>query len=243
MSVGAEPPDLREDAFLGGRMRLLQPARGYRAGMDALLLASAIEAEPGNHLLEAGCGAGAALVAAALRLGGVRFTGLEREADMAALAQQNVIRNGLAGRVAVVEADLFDQQTVFDGVFCNPPFDEVGQGQAPAPGRRHAYLTEASVDVWLRALADRLRGGAALTLIHRAERLAEILAALDGRLGGTEVLPVRPRAGEPAKRVLVRAVKGSRAPLRLHEGFSLHEGQGHSPTAAALWEGAALEWR
>jgi len=240
----AEPAlPLREDAYLGGRMRLLQPARGYRAGMDALLLAAAVEAAPGAELLEAGCGAGAALIAAALRLQEARFVGLEREATMASLARENLARNGLEGRVTVIEADLFAEQGAFDGVFCNPPFSEHGQGRPPAPARRHAYLTEASIDSWVRALADRLRGGAALTLIHRAERLPEILAALEGRLGGVEALPVFPRAGEAAKRVLVRARKGSRAPFRLHAGFALHEGEGHSQAAGALWAGAALAWR
>jgi len=237
--------ELREDGFLDGRLRLLQPARGYRAGMDAMLLAAAVEAGEGMHLLEAGCGAGAALLAAAWRSPGVRFTGLEREAAMAALARRNAALNGLEGRVAVVEADLFATAApqVFDGVYCNPPFDVEGEARPPASGKRHAYLSEAGVEGWVRALADRLRGGAALTLIHRAERLGEILAALEGRLGGVEVLPVFPRAGEAAKRVLVRARKGSRAPLRLLGGLALHDAAGgHSPAAAAIWAGGALAW-
>lgn len=241
MTPEADAP-LREDSYLDGRMRLLQPARGYRAGMDALLLAASVEAWAGAELMEVGCGAGGALIAAALRLPDVRFFGIEREPAMARLASENAARNGLAARVEIAEADLFVSKAVFDGVFCNPPFSEEGRGQAPAPARRHAYLTEASIDAWVRALADRLRGGAALTLLHRAERLPEILAALEGRLGGVEVLPVRPRRREPASRVLVRARKGSRAPFRLHGGLELHEGEGHSAAAAALWQGAALEW-
>lgn len=244
--MGLDCADLREDALLGGRVQLLQPTRGYRAGMDALLLAAAVEAEPGKCVLEAGCGAGGALVAAAARLPDVRFTGLEREPAMAALARRNLERNGMAARAEIVEADLFAGAgaATFDGVFCNPPFDLDGEARAPAPGKRHAFLSEAGVEPWVRALADRLCGGAALTLLQRAARLGEILAALEGRLGGVEVLPVRPRAGEPAKRVLVRARKGSRAPLRLYAGLDLHGLDGdHSPAAAALWDGAALAWR
>lgn len=233
----------REDRLLGGAIRLRQPAHGYRAGMDALLLASAVEVEPGMHVLEAGCGAGAALCAAAWRLPQVRFSGLERQAEMAALARENVALNGFGERVAILEADLFAGGETFDGVFCNPPFDEAGRARTPHPARAHAYLSEAGVEAWVKALADRLRGGAALTLIHRAERLPELLAALRGRLGGAEVLPVFPRLGAPAKRVLVRARKGSRAALKVWGGIVLHDASGgHSPEAAALWRGGALKW-
>lgn len=237
-------PELREDGFLGGRLRVLQPAKGYRAGMDALLLAASLEAQPGMALLEAGCGAGAALLAAAWRLPEARFTGVEREPAMAALARRNIALNALEARVAVQEANVFAQARtqVFDGVFCNPPFDVEGEARPPAPGKRHAYLSETGVEGWVRALADRLRGGGALTMIHRAERLGEILQALEGRLGGAEALPVFPRSGEPAKRVLVRARKGSRAPLRLLRGLVLHDAGGHSAAAEALWRGGALAW-
>src|SRR5262249_13206274 len=130
---------------------------------------------------------------------------------------------------------------VFDGVFVNPPFDAEDEGRPPAQARRHAHVSDVSIDQWIAALADRLRGGAALTLIHRAEKLGEILAALDGRLGGGEVIPIRPRAEAPAKRVIVRARKGSRAPLKLLKGLDLHDATGaqYAPEAAAVLKGEA----
>lgn len=252
--------ETQEDAFLNGKLVLTQPKSGYRAGMDALLLAAAVEAEPGQQLMEAGCGAGAALLAVAIRADRAQFWGLEKAPHMAALARVNVARNDLDSRVCVLEGDILaslgqpaalshgpeEETSAFDGVFCNPPFDDARSGQAPSPAREHAYRTDAPIEAWIKALANRLRGGAALTLIHRAHRLPEILRALEGRLGGIEVLPVRPRAGEAAKRVLVRARKGSRAALRLYAGLDLHDDSGnnaHSARAQALWQGAALDWR
>lgn len=253
--------EVQEDAFLDGRLSIAQPKIGYRAGMDALLLAAAITAEPGQSFMEAGCGAGVALLAAAQRLAQTQFLGIEKHAETARLAKANVDRNGLGARVRVVQGDCLqhvcrrrtesdgdvpaEEEGVFDGIFCNPPYDEIGGTVAPLPAREHAYRTSAPVEVWIKALANRLRGGAALTLIHRAHHLPAILAALEGRLGGVEVFPIRARAGEAAKRVLVRACKGSRGPLRLYAGLDLHDETGakHSAQAQALWCGGALEWR
>ena len=238
--------EITEDHFLDGAMRLRQPARGYRAGADAILLAAAIEAEPGDVLMEAGCGAGAALIAAALALPAARFVGVEREPGAVRLARENVALNGLSARLEIVEGDALGAGPPVDGIFTNPPFDDEAGAQAPHPARRAAYLTEASIDEWIKALSNRLKGGAALTLIQRAARLPEILAALEGRLGGAEVLPIRPRAEEPAKRVLVRARKGARAPLRLLKGLDLHDAAGgkFTPEAEAIFRGQArVIWR
>lgn len=235
------------DAFLGGRVAVAQPAKGYRAGMDAVMLAAAVT--PGGRLLEIGCGAGAALLCAAVRLPEAKLIGVERDPVMAAMALANVARNDLGGRVTVLEADLFalpDDLRGFDGVFFNPPFDLDTAKPAPHPTRKSAYLSEAPMDRWIAAVADRLTGGGALTLIQRGEKLPEILAALAGRLGGIAVFPLRPRAHAPAKRVLVRAVKGARAPLRLLKGLDLHDDSGarHTPEAEAILSGQApIEWR
>jgi tRNA1(Val) A37 N6-methylase TrmN6 len=231
------------DRFLGGRLVLRQPAAGYRAGADALLLAAAVE--EGARLMEAGCGAGAALLAVALRWPQTRLVGVEREPAMAALARENVAANGLDDRIVIEEADVLAGGPPCDGVFCNPPYAEPGEGTAPSPSREHSHVSEASLDRWIAALSNRLAGGAALTLIHRAERLDRILAALDGRLGDVTVLPVRPRAEAPAHRVLVRARKGSRAPLKLLHGLDLHDDSGakFTPLADAIFRGeAAIAW-
>jgi tRNA1(Val) A37 N6-methylase TrmN6 len=237
--------ELTEDALFGGRIRIRQPKRGYRVNVDTLLLAASVEAKPGMRLLEAGCGVGAAMIAVAARTENANFVGLERDANMAAIARENLAMNGMSTIAEIVTGDVLGRganQTPFDGVFFNPPFDADGEGRAPSEARRHAYITDEPIDRWIAALADRLKGGAALTLIHRAVRLPEILTSIEGRLGGVEVLPLRPNAGAPAKRVLVRARKGSRAPLRLLKGYDLHgpaEAK-YTPEIAAILAGEAL---
>ncbi len=232
--------DYSEDAILGGRLRIRQPARGYRVNVDTLLLAAAVEA--GERLMEAGCGVGAAALAVAARNPRVRVLGVERDANMAALARENVALNAMGERVEIVTGDALERSAprgVFDGVFCNPPYAMEGEGREPAPARRHAHIADAPIDAWVAALADRLTGGAALTLIHRADKLTEVLAAFEGRLGGAELIPLHPRAGEPAKRILARARKGSRAPLRLLQGLVLHDASGakYTPKVEAILRG------
>lgn len=240
--------EITNDAILDGRIRVRQPARGYRVNVDTLLLAAAVEAGPGMRLMEAGCGVGAALLAVAARAPESRFLGVEREPAIAALARENVAANGFSDRIEIVEGDALDRRSawgVFDGVFCNPPYDDEAEGNAPAAARRHAHVSDAPVSAWVAALADRLTGGAALTMIHRAGKLAEILAAIEGRLGAVEVLPVRPRAAEPAKRIIVRARKGGRAPPRLYKGLDLHDFSGakYTPEADTILRGqAVLAW-
>jgi len=243
------PDEVTNDAILNGRVRVRQPARGYRVNVDTLLLAAAVEAKPDMRLMEAGCGVAAALLAVAVRSKNTKLVGVERDQNIASIARENVAMNAMSDRVEIVTGDVLEKATnvgVFDGVFFNPPFDEDGQGRPPSPERRYAHVNEASIDAWIAALADRLTGGAALTLIHRGTKLGAILAALDGRLGGAEVIPLRPRAGEPAKRVIVRARKGSRAPLKLYAGLELHDVSGakYAPETDAILKGeAVLEFR
>lgn len=240
--------EVTQDAVLGGRIRVRQPAHGYRVNVDTLLLAAAVEARDGMRLMEAGCGVGAALLAVAIRNENISLLGVERETNIAEVARENVALNAMTQRIEIASGDALDKKAnygVFDGVFFNPPFDKHGEGAAPAETRRHAYIADASIDVWIAALADRLTGGGALTLIHRAAKLPEILAAIEGRLGGIEVIPIRPRATEPAKRVIIRARKGSRAPLRLLRGLDMHDASGakYTPETDAILKGAAaLTW-
>jgi tRNA1(Val) A37 N6-methylase TrmN6 len=229
-----------EDLLLDGQVRLRQPSKGFRVGMDTVLLAAAVELAPGARGFEPGCGVGGALLCAAVLSPGAQFMGLERAPEIAALAGENVALNALADRVDVRCGDVFErsQLSTFDAIFFNPPFDEAG-APAPRADRAHAYLTERPLADWVGVLADRLRGGGALTLIHRAHRLPEIVTALDGRLGGVEVLPLRPYEDAPAKRVLVRARKGSRAPFTLLRGLDLHirGGPKHTDMVDAILRG------
>ncbi len=236
---------------MGGRGVLWQPGDGYRAGMDAALLAAALAPPAGGRVLEAGCGAGAALVQAALRHTDVGFTGIERDGSALALAQRNVAENGLSPRVAVRAGDVAEgfralDEPPFDAAFANPPFfDDPSALRAPKPGKRGAWMADEGLAAWVGFLLDALRNGGSVTVIHRADRLGDLLRALAPRGGSVRVRPVQPFADAPAKRVLVRATRGGRAPLMLLAPLVLHDREGgrHTPRADAILRGdAALGW-
>jgi tRNA1(Val) A37 N6-methylase TrmN6 len=249
-------PDLTDDRLLGGRVRLLQPAKGYRAGMDAALLAAACDLQPGERALEAGCGAGAALFQAAARAPGAVLTGVERDPDSLALAERNVALNAVEGRVRVRAGDvgagfaargfLAPGEPPFDLAFANPPFfDDPGALRGPHPSRRHAWIADTGLDAWTRFLLKAVREGGRVVLIHRAERLFDLLALLSVQAGSFQIRPIHPFADAPAKRVVVRAVKTGKAPLRLLPPLVLHDRSGakHTAQTEAILRGeAALDW-
>ena len=241
-----------EDRVLDGHIRLRQPERGYRAGLDAALLAAACDAPAGARVLEAGCGVGGALLAAAWRCGGANFTGLERDAAAAALARENVALNGLADRVSILEGDVAQrfshlQLEPFDAVIANPPFfDDPSTLRGPAAERRAAWLADDGLAAWVAFLLKAVREGGAITVIHRADRLADLLALLGEKAGSFQIRPIHPFADAPAKRVLIRAVKTGKAPLRMLPALVLHDragGEKHRPEVEAILRGAAgLGW-
>lgn len=246
-----ESPTFTEDAVLGGRVRLRQPLKGYRAGMDAALLAAACDAKPGASLLDVGCGVGAVMLAAATRLTETRFTGLERDETYRTCAAQNIALNGLEARVEVREGDVATpfskfSKTKFDAVLANPPFfDDDSALRGPAPARRGAWIADAGLEGWCGFLVKAVREGGTLTLIHRAERLGDILACLEAKCGSFQVRPIHPFADAPAKRVIVRAIKTGKAPLSILPPLVLHErgGAQHTPETEAILRGeAALRW-
>ena len=239
-----------DDRILGGRVMLRQPAKGYRAGLDAALLAAACDAGADARVVEAGCGVGAALLAAAARCPQARFSGVERDAAAVALARHNIVANGFGDRVEVLAADIGagarPAGAPFDAALCNPPFfDDPKALRGPHPARRGAYLADDGLAAWTGWLLEAVRDGGAITLIHRADRLGDLLALLGEKTGSFQVRPIQPFADEPAGRVIVRAVRGGRAPLRLLPALVLHErgGAKHAPAAEAILRGeAALPW-
>jgi tRNA1(Val) A37 N6-methylase TrmN6 len=243
--------DTTEDSVLDGRVRLRQPARGYRAGLDAALLAAACDAGPSQRVIEAGCGAGGALLAAAVRRPGARFVGVERDPKALALARENIALNGLEDRVEAVAGDVALRFSglglpVFDAALANPPFfDDPDALRGPAAERRGAWMADDGLEAWIGFLSKAVREGGTITLIHRADRLADILALLAPKAGSCQVRPVLPFADQPAKRVLVRAIKTGKAPLRLLPPLVLHDREGgkHAAQAEAILRGeAALGW-
>ncbi|MBP7001559.1 methyltransferase [Amaricoccus sp.] len=239
--------ELTRDGFLGGRIRLWQPRAGYRAAIDPVLLAAFAPAAAGMRALDLGCGAGAAGLCLAARVGGLDLHGLERRPEYLELARRNAAENGLGfvgheGDVLRPPAALTG--TPFDLVVTNPPFHPPASAAAPDAGRDAANREAVDVGAWIAAGLRRLRPGGVLALVHLPARLPAILAALDGPAGAIEVLPLLPRAGRDASRVLVRAVKGRRTALALLAPLALHAGDAHdgdrdsyTPEAAAALRG------
>ncbi|KAA9005291.1 tRNA1(Val) (adenine(37)-N6)-methyltransferase [Histidinibacterium aquaticum] len=249
----ADPEGATRDAFLGGRLHLWQPRRGYRAGVDAVLLAAAVPAEAGQAVLELGCGVGAAALCLAARVPGLHVTGVEIQPDYAALAHRNAEETGLA--LEVVEADLAHmpkalRQRSFDLVMMNPPYFDpaLGTGSADA-GRDTALRGATPATTWIDAGVRRLAPKGRLVMIQRIERLPEILALLDDRLGSVTVVPLAPRDGRAAHLFLLSAKKGGRARFRLAPPLVLHAAASHErdgedyspPVAAVLRDGAPLD--
>lgn len=238
-----EAADITEDAALGGRLVLRQPRRGHRFGHDAILLAAAVDATSGSAALEFGAGVGTAGLALAQRLPRLRVTLVEVDAVLADLARANAARNGLADRVRVVTLDVNAGMQDFaraglpsesvNHVLMNPPFNDAArQNVSPDAARRLAHAGSGdTLAQWVARASLLLMRSGTLTLIWRADGLADVLAALAG-FGGISVLPIHPRPSVPAIRVLVRAVKASAAPLALFPPLVLNDADGR-PSAAA----------
>ena len=250
-AVETLPTEIVENGLLNGRVRLRQPARGYRAGMDAALLAAAVPAQAGQSVIEAGCGAGAVLMQIAARRPGVVLTGLERDPAMAALAVENAALNGVAATTAIRQGDVaagFRALGVEPGDWAvsNPPFfDDAGALRAPAEGKRGAWMADDGLKAWTDFLLKAVKEGGRIVVVHRADRLADLLALLGEKAGSFAIRPVHSFADEPAKRVLVHAIKTGRAPLRLLPALVLHDRDGakHTDQAEAILRGeAALDW-
>lgn len=229
----SEEPEF--DGFLDGRLRLRQSAAGHRAGTDAMLLAAAAPHEQQGLILDIGAGAGAVGLMAALRATRASVGLVEIDPESCALARRNVAANGLEARVSVFEADalsaksrraaaLVDEQAAL--VLTNPPFHEAGKVRVtPDAARARAHVASAPLADWVRACLALLAPGGTFVMIHRADALAECLAAVEGRLGGVSIQPIHTRAEAPATRILLRGVKGSKAPLSLLAPVRLQDGK------------------
>ena len=226
--MAAAAGELGEDMYLDGRLRLLQPRAGYRAGTDPVLLAAACPAKAGESALDMGCGIGTAGFCLAARVP-VRLSGIEIQSAYAALAARNAERNGIP--FTLYEGDIADppralRNRVFDHVIVNPPFHEAAAPPSPTPSKDAANREGPGLAAWLCAGLARVRPKGRLTVIHRADRLAEILKALDGA-GDIAIKPLTAREGRDAKRVIVRARKGVGTRLRLCAPLVLHDGSSH----------------
>lgn len=225
-----------EDLFLGGRLRLRQPKSGHRSGHDAMLLAAATAARSSDVVVEFGAGVGAAGLGLARRVGAIALTLVEIDPQLALLARDNALANGINANVVVLDvtapAEAFASQGLrsdsADIVLMNPPFNDPGRHRAsPDVARASAHVAETeTLHGWIHASRRLLRSGGALTLIWRADGLPELLAALGRGFGSLAILPVHGDPSKPAIRVLVRAVKSGRAPTRILAGLMLNDESG-----------------
>lgn len=247
----ATSADVTEDMFLGGQLLLRQPRRGHRAGHDAILLAAATPARAGHRVVEFGAGVGTAGLAVARRVTGLDLVLVEIDDGLAALARANAQANGIAAKVAALDitasADVFAASELgpdsADIVLMNPPFNDAERHRAsPDPARQSAHVAAAdTLETWTHAARRVLKSGGVLTLIWRADGLAQVLAALERGFGSIRILPVHPNPQGAAIRVIVSAVKGGRAPIALHPGLVLQDPEGGGGVeAAAVLGGKAV---
>jgi tRNA1(Val) A37 N6-methylase TrmN6 len=242
MASEVRPGGFSDDAVLGGRLRLRQPLHGHRVGHDAILLAAATPALSGEQVIDLGAGVGAAGLALALRVPDAAVTLVEIDPDLSGLAAENAQRNALTARALTLDvtapprvfaaAGLMPEAAV--RVMMNPPFNDPAR-QRVSLDRQRRLAHAAAGDLlprWVRSAARLLQPAGTLTIIWRADGLADVLRALDGTFGMVMVLPVHGKPEDPAIRLLVRASKGRRGPLALLPAFMLNDRSGR-PTAEA----------
>lgn len=219
------------DAFLGGQVQVKQPANGYRAGVDPVLLAAACPASAGNRVLELGCGVGTAALCLLARTPGAHVTGIEIQPEYADLARENAALNN--ANLHVVNADLCAlpdelRQQQFDHVIANPPYYTRTDGTPSNNiGRDMALAGDTPLPLWFDVATRRLTPGGWLTMIQRMDRLPDMIRAIDGRMGSVSVLPIAARRGRAAHLVILRTRKGGRSPFRLCDPLIMHTGDRH----------------
>jgi len=246
--------ELSDDGFLGQRLSILQPEKGYRAGIDAVMLAASVPAKNEEQVLDLGAGVGVASLCLASRCPGVPVTGLEIQADLAKTANENAARNALGDRVRFIEGSATEKAAALDAkkmpygsfhhVMTNPPFYETGKVQpSPNAGKATAHAFDGfDLAGWTRVACAMARPKGTVTLVHRADALPDLLKAIDGRLGGLIAFPLWPAKGDPASRILLQGIKGSRAPFVMAAGLVLHQPDGSftREASAILREGKSL---
>jgi tRNA1(Val) A37 N6-methylase TrmN6 len=243
----ATPAGLTDDAFLGGRLKALQPEKGFRAGIDSVFLAAAVPAKPGEAVFEAGIGTGVAALCLLARCPDTAITGLELSKRYALIAEENAARNGMADRMSIIHGDLkeairrdltgYPEHGTFAHAFANPPyFDAARTTASPNPLKQAANAgSPDDLELWVKVLHAMVAPRGSVTLVHRPDMLGRILAACEPRFGDIVVAPLYARAGMAASRIIVQGIRGARGQMRLLPGLILHgEGARFTPEAEAV---------
>ncbi len=243
------PADPIEIHVLSHKVRLLQPENGFRTSLDSVFLGAACPAKEGSRILDLGSGVGGAAFCLLWRVANTHVTGVEIQATHVELATQNITLNDMSDRAEFICADVTQYNTdkPFDHVICNPPYLEAGT-YTPSPSEERAMALghdgrELTIKDWIDAAFRNLKSGGSLTMIHRADMSDKIIAGLGKRFGAVEIIPLYPKTGQEAKRVIIRAIKDRKTPARLHAGLILHEESGaYTKRAdAILRDGVAIE--
>ncbi|MBA3814500.1 MAG: methyltransferase [Alphaproteobacteria bacterium] len=229
------------DHFLDGRIKLIQPSSGYRAGIDPLFLSAALHPKSQEKILDVGCGVGTAAIALAFRCPHVKVTGIEIQPDLCELALKNIQANHFTDRIDVIQTDIlsppsFLNKNMFDHVMTNPPYYEDHRTQtSPVPGKAQANTETVDLGKWIKFCLKLLKPKGIFTMIHRAERLSEILIHLENLTGDMVIFPLWPGSKKPARRILIQTRKNTGGELRLARGMVLHGGANkYTPEAEAV---------
>ncbi len=253
--IGEDVDSTSCDSFHRGAFHVLQPRKGHRSGVDAMILAAAVPASFSGTICDLGAGCGAAGMAVAARCAGARVTLVDNAPDMVALARRTVeleANAAIAPRLTALEADVTARRpqreaagladNSFDFAIMNPPFNDARDRQTPDAAKRAAHvMDDGLLGDWIRTAAALVKTRGGLAIIARPQSLAAILAAMEGRFAGAQILPVHPRPGTAAIRIVVRATRASRASLALLPGLVLHgeTGDAFTPQADDINNGRA----
>jgi len=219
------------DDFLGGKIKIIQPEVGYRAGLDAVALAAAVAAQQGHKILDVGCGVGTSFLCAAYHNPEAFFTGLETQQDLVILAQRNILLNEKLRTCQVLQGSIAASSLImphsFDGVMTNPPyFTEKTSTPSPTVSKAMAHIESLSLKDWLSFCIKALKPRGILTLIYPTDRLHEVLASLVGKIGDIHLYPLWPKVETPSKRFILRGRKQLKTGVTLNSGLVVHNTDG-----------------
>ena len=235
------------DDFLGGVVRLIQPIDGYRISLDTVLLAASIPAKAGERVLDIGVGSGGAAICLAVRVPDVMVTGVDVQDAMIDLSRRNIALNCLQDQITVERATVIDRkcpEATFDHVMLNPPYLPAGKAiRPPETNKGLAHMEDSgTIKDWIMYAVHRAKIRGTISIVYRADRIDEVIAHMHRRIGDIKIYPFWPRAGQPAKRVIIQGRKGMHGAAALLPGLALHgEKERFSPAAEAiLRDGQAL---